>query len=67
MTGDNKMGTKTFRIEKELADKASDKAIEYISKNKEMITESQIINASIRKGIEKLSDEDIRKHIESKN
>ena len=60
------MGTKTYRIEKELSEIACDKAIEYIGKNKEMITESQVINASIKKGLEVITEEDIKKYIREK-
>lgn len=60
------MGTKTYRIEKELSDIASSKAIEYIGKNKEMITEAQVINASIKKGLEVITEQDIKNYVNKK-
>ena len=61
------MTAKTYRVEAELAKEACEKMIEYIAENREVVTEAQVINASIKKGLESLTHEDIRKYIDSKN
>lgn len=61
------MTAKTYRVEAELAKNACEKMIEYIAEHREVVTEAQVINASIKKGLESLTDEDIRKYIDSKN
>lgn len=61
------MTAKTYRVEAELAKEACGKMIEYIAENREVVTEAQVINASIKKGLESLTDEDIRKYVDSKN
>lgn len=58
------MKAKTYRVTSELSKAACEKMIEYITEKQEAVTEAQIINASIDKGIKDLTHEDIGKFIE---
>lgn len=59
------MKPKTYRIDGELAKSAADKAVEYITENQTLVTEAQIINVSIKKGLECLTHEEITEFIKS--
>lgn len=54
---------KTYRVAPDLAKQASEKMIRYITENKVAVTEAQIINASIKKGLEDLTDAEIQEFI----
>ncbi len=51
---------KTYRVNKELSELAKKKMIEYITEEQEPITEAEIINAAIDKGIRELKNKEIR-------
>ena len=57
------MKAKTYRVEAELAKAASDRMIEFITEEQEPVTEAQIINASIKKGLMQLTNEEIKEYI----
>lgn len=61
------MKAKTYRVDATLAQAAYEKMIDYIADNRKGVTEAQIINASIEKGIKDLTDEEITKFMEGKN
>lgn len=58
---------KTYRVEAELAKAACEKMIEYITNNQEPVTEAQIVNVSIAKGLQTLTDEEIKEYLEKKD
>lgn len=60
------MKPKTYRVDAELAKLACEKMIEYITDNQEPVTEAQIVNASISKGLQALTDKEIKEYLESK-
>lgn len=55
--------TKTYRVNQELAELAAEKMIKYITEEQQVITEAQIINACIEKGLEDLTHEELKKFI----
>lgn len=59
------MKAKTYRVDGELAKSACDKMIEYITVNQAPVTEAQIINVSVKKGLESLTHEEITEFIDS--
>lgn len=61
------MKSKTYRVDGEIVKGVSDKAVEYIVENKALVTEAQIINVSIKKGLECLTHEEITEFIDSNN
>lgn len=54
---------KTYRIEAELAKAACERMIEFITEEQEPVTEAQIINTSIKKGLLQLTNEEIKEYI----
>ncbi len=54
---------KTYRVEAELAKAACERMIEFITEEQEPVTEAQIINASIKKGLLQLTNEEIKEYI----
>ena len=54
---------KTYRVDAELATAACERMIEFITEEQEPVTEAQIINASIKKGLPSLSNEEIKEYI----
>lgn len=61
------MKAKTYRIEAELAQAACEKMIAYITKNQEPVTEAQIVNASVKKGLKTLTDEEIKEYLANRD
>lgn len=59
------MKPKTYRIDGELAKSAADKAVEYITENQTLVSEAQIINVSVKKGLECLTHEETTEFIKS--
>lgn len=59
------MTAKTYRVKSTFAERAKREMINYITKNKEGITEAEIINAALYKGFLELKDSDILKYIEA--
>lgn len=57
------MKAKTYRVEAELAKAACERMIEFITEEQEPVTEAQIINASIKKGLLQLTNEEIKEYI----
>lgn len=55
---------KAYRIKGDFAEKAEKKRMEYIAKNQKDITEAEIINAYIFKGMEGIKDSEIEKYLE---
>jgi hypothetical protein len=55
---------KTYRIKGDFAEKAEEKRIDYITKNRKDITEAEIINACIFKGLKNLKDSEIEMYLE---
>lgn len=53
------MPPKTYRVNQELANAASKRMIEYITNTQSAVTEAQVINASIKLGLQNLTDEQI--------
>lgn len=53
------MKTKTYRIKVSLSDEANKRATEYVAKERELITESEMIGAAIEKGLKDITDEEI--------
>ena len=53
------MKTKTYRIKVSLSDEANKGATEYVAKERELITESEMIGAAIEKGLKDITDEEI--------
>lgn len=60
------MKAKTYRVEAELAEAACNKMIKYITDNQEPVTEAQIINACIYKGLDTLTDKEIKEYLKDK-
>lgn len=58
------MTGKTYRIKGSLVEKAKNKQLDYIIKNKETVDEAEVINALIFKGLEVVKDNDIDKYLE---
>lgn len=54
---------KTYRVEAELAKAACERMIEFITEEQEPVTEAQIINISIKKGLLQLTNEEIKEYI----
>lgn len=54
---------KTYRVEAELAKAACERMIEFITEEQEPVTEAQIINTSIKKGLMQLTNEEIKEYI----
>jgi len=54
---------KTYRVEAELAKAACERMIEFITEEQEPVTEAQIINTSIKKGLLQLTNEEIKEYI----
>lgn len=61
------MKAKTYRVDAALAKTACEKMIDYIAENREPVTEAQIINASIEKGIKDLTHEEIAEFLKGKS
>lgn len=61
------MKPKTYRVNAELANEACEKMIEYIAENREAVTEAQIINACIEKGLKEITHREIAKFIDRNN
>jgi len=61
------MPPKTYRVNEELAEAASKRMIQYITKTQKTVTEAQVINASIKLGLENLTDEEIGELIKKNN
>lgn len=61
------MKAKTYRVDAALAKAACEKMIDYIAENREAVTEAQIINASIEKGIKDLTHEEITEFLKRKS
>lgn len=59
------MKEKSYRVDKELVEKASAKKLEYIKETNMEISERKIINALISKGIEKATTKDIQDYIDT--
>lgn len=57
------MKAKTYRVEAELAKAACERMIEFITEEQEPVTEAQIINTSIKKGLLQLTNEEIKEYI----
>ena len=55
---------KAYRVKGDFAEKAEKKRMEYITKNKKDITEAEIINACIFKGMTELKDSEIEMYLE---
>lgn len=53
------MKAKTYRVRAELADIAAQKMINYITEKQEAISEAEIINIAIKRGLENLTVKDI--------
>lgn len=58
-----KTKAKTYRVEAELAKAACERMIEFITEEQEPVTEAQIINTSIKKGLLELTNEEIKEYI----
>ncbi len=54
---------KTYRVDGELAALTCERMINFITEEQQPVTEAQIINASIKKGLELLTNEDIKEYI----
>ena len=61
------MKAKTYRVDAALAKAACEKMIDYLAENREAVTEAQIINASIEKGIKDLTHEEITEFLKGKS
>lgn len=59
-----KQKPKTYRVDADLATAACEKMIEFITEEQEPVTEAQIINASIKKGLLELTNEEIKEYIQ---
>lgn len=57
------MKAKTYRVEAELAKAACERMIEFITEEQEPVTEAQIVNISIKKGLLELTNEEIKEYI----
>lgn len=57
------MKAKTYRVEAELAKAACERMIEFITEEQEPVTEAQIVNISIKKGLLQLTNEEIKEYI----
>lgn len=55
---------KAYRIKGDFAEKAEEKRIDYITKNRKDITEAEIINAYIFKGMKEIKDSEIETYLE---
>lgn len=55
---------KAYRVKGDLAQKAHNKMIDYITRRKENISEAEIINACIYKGMKDLKDSEIKMYLE---
>lgn len=58
-----KAKAKTYRVDAELATEACERMIKFITEEQIPVTEAQIINASIRKGLPSLNNEEIKEYI----
>lgn len=59
-----KNNAKAYRVKADLASKAHAKMIEYITRKKENVSEAEIINACIYKGMKDLKDSEIDMYLE---
>lgn len=60
------MKPKTYRIKGEIAEKAAEKMIEYITEKQKAISEAEIINIVLQKGIDEIKIDEIEE-IKRKN
>tara|TARA_R110002124_G_C8966688_1_gene514595 strand:- start:5143 stop:5328 length:186 start_codon:yes stop_codon:yes gene_type:complete len=60
------MGTKTYRLDEKLSEKAIERAADFIARKRELITEAQMIEAATERGLKEITDEEIERYIESK-
>lgn len=61
------MKQKIYRVDGELGEEAHKRRMEYISECKSDVTEAQIVNASIKKGLKELTNEEIKNYVEKKS
>ena len=54
---------KTYRVDAGLAKEACERMLKFITDEQTPVTEAQIINASIKKGLPSLSNEEIKDYI----
>lgn len=58
------MDTKLYRVKKILGKKAKERRIKFVKEEGDIVTEAEIINAAIEKGLKTMSNEDIKKTTE---
>lgn len=61
------MDTKLYRVKKSLAKLAKDRRIIFIQEEGDVVTEAEIINAAIEKGLKEISNKDIKETTEKYN
>ena len=58
------MDTKLYRVRKALAKKAKERRIKFIQEEGDVVTEAEIINAAIEKGLKTISNDEIKETTE---